>query len=97
MERLAEVEDLLDDLALLVDLDRVDAAVAALVVVLLDGLAKGVVELADAVAEDVGEAEQDRQLDAAGLQLVDEFLQIDGASGRLVGWTLTCPALLMPK
>ena len=32
--RLAELEDLFDDLPLLVDLDRVDAAVAALVVVL---------------------------------------------------------------
>ena len=34
VERLAEVEDLLDDVPLLVDLDRVDAAVVALVVVL---------------------------------------------------------------
>ena len=34
VERLAEVEDLLDDVPLLVHLDRVDAAVAALVVVL---------------------------------------------------------------
>ena len=33
-ERLAEVEDLLDDVPLLVHLDRVDAAVVALVVVL---------------------------------------------------------------
>ena len=31
VERLAEVEDLLDDVPLLVDLDRVDAAVVALV------------------------------------------------------------------
>ena len=34
VERLAEVEDLLDDVPLLVHLDRVDAAVVALVVVL---------------------------------------------------------------
>ena len=36
-ERLAEVEDLLHDVALLVDLDGVDAAVFALVAVLGDG------------------------------------------------------------
>ena len=34
MVRLAEVEDLLDDMPLLVDLDRVDAAIISLVVVL---------------------------------------------------------------
>ena len=42
-------------------------------------------DLADAMAEDVGEAEQDRQLDAAGLELVDEFLEVDRLLGRLVG------------
>ena len=42
---------------------------------------KGVVDLADAVAEDVGEAQQDRQLDAAGLELIDQLLEVD----RLVG------------
>ena len=35
-------------------------------------------DLADAVAEDVGEAEQDRQLDAACLELIDQVLQVDG-------------------
>ena len=35
---LAEIEDLLDDVPLLVDLDRIDAAVVALVLELLDGL-----------------------------------------------------------
>ena len=34
VERLAEVENLLDDVPLLIDLDRIDAAVIALVVVL---------------------------------------------------------------
>ena len=56
--RLAEVEDLLDDLALLVDLDRVDAAVAALVLVLRDGGLERGVDLAEAVLEDVGEADR---------------------------------------
>ena len=81
--RRAEVEHLLDDLPLLVDLDRVDAAVAALVLVLGDRRLEGVVDLADPVAEDVGEADQDRQLDAAELQVVDQLLQVDGA-GRIL-------------
>ena len=38
---------------------------------------------ADAMAEDVGEAEQDRQLDAAELQLIDELLEVDGLCGIL--------------
>ena len=98
VERLAEVEDLLDDVPLLVHLDRVDAAVVALVVVLLDGGLEGVVDLADAVAQDVGEAEQDRQLDAAGLQLIDQLLEVDRLGrGACSGWTVTWPALLMPK
>ena len=59
---------------------------------------EGLVDLADAMAEDVGEAEQDRQLDAALPQLIHEFLQVDGlASARLFGWTVTWPRLLMPK
>ena len=82
--RLAEVEDLLDDLPLLVDLDRVDAAVPALVAELGDRLLEGVGDLADAVAEDVGEAQQDRQLDAAVLELIDQLLEVDGLVGVLV-------------
>ncbi len=41
-------------------------------------------DLADAMAEDVGEAQQDRQLNAARLQIVDQLLQIDGLVGLLV-------------
>ena len=84
VERLAEIEDLLDDVPLLVDLDRIDAAVFALVVEFADGRLEGVVNLADAMAEDVGEAEQDRQLNAACLQLIDQVLQVDGLFGALV-------------
>ena len=42
-------------------------------------------DFADAMAEDVGEAEQDRQLNAALLELIDEVLQVDGLFGPLVG------------
>ena len=45
----AEVEHLLDDLALLVDLDRIDADVAAGVLVLGDGALEGFVDVLQAM------------------------------------------------
>ena len=80
----AEVEDLLDDLPLLVHLDRVDADVAAFVVVLRDRRLEGAVDVAEPVAEDVAEADEDRQLDAAQLQVIDQLLQVD-RPGRVLG------------
>ena len=76
-------QDFFDHLPLLVDFDRIDAAVVALVVVLGDAPAKGCVNLAQPVLEDAGEADQDRQIDAAQLQSVDELFQIDPAIGLL--------------
>ena len=61
----AEIQHLLDDLPLLVHLDRVDADVAAFVVVLRDRSLEGAVDVADPVAEDVAEADEDGQLDPA--------------------------------
>jgi len=55
------------------------------------------VHLADAVAEDVGESQEDRELDAALHQLVDQLLQVDELLGVLVGWTATQPFLLIEK
>ncbi len=75
----AEVQHFLDDLALLVHLDRVDAAVLALVLVLVDRALEGAVDLAEPVLEDVGEANQDRHREAAQLQAIDQPLQIDAA------------------
>ena len=43
-----ELDDLLDHVAVLVDLDRVDALVLALVAVLGDGAPEGLVQLDDA-------------------------------------------------
>ncbi len=37
------------------------------------------------MAQDVGEAEEDGELDAAHLELIDEFLQVDGVIGPFVG------------
>ena len=74
----AELDDLLDDVAVLVDLDRVDAAVLALVAVLGDGVLEGLVQLDDAAAQDVGEADEQRQADSAPRDLVDQLLEVDG-------------------
>ena len=40
---------------------------------------EGVVDVADAVAEDVAKPDEHRQLDAAQQQVIGELLQIDGA------------------
>src|SRR5262249_49081610 len=90
----AKVEDLLDDMALLVDLDGVDAAVATLEVIVLDGLLEGVVNFADAVAGDVGEAQQNGQLNATGLELVDQLLEVNGLFGTLAGLDGDVPGLV---
>src|ERR1019366_8759128 len=81
----AEIEDLFDDMALLIHLDRIDADVLALVAVLVDGILKRLGNFADAMTQNIGEAQQDRQLDAALLQLIDELFQVDGLLGAFVG------------
>src|SRR5205823_1663030 len=85
VERTPEIEKLFDHVPLLVHFDRVNAAVRAFVVVLLNGQTKCLVDFADTMAEDVGEAKEDRQLNAAGLKLVDKLLQVDSLLGILGG------------
>jgi hypothetical protein len=84
----AVFDQLLDDVALLVDLDRVDAAIAALVVVLGDGLLEGAAELLDARAEDVGEADEDREVQPALTEILDELLEVDRVRARSGGGDL---------
>src|SRR5436853_360146 len=72
-----ELHDLLDDIAVLVHLDRVDALVCALVAVFGDGAPERLVELDDAAFEHVGEANEQRQADPAARDLVDQVLEID--------------------
>ena len=50
---------------------------------LADGGLKGAVQLAQPVLQDVGEANQDRQVDAAEDERIDQLLQVDRASGIL--------------
>src|SRR5262249_4353169 len=80
----AGIGDLFDHVPLVVDLDRVNTAVASLVAEYLDGAFEGVGNLADAVAEDVGEAVEDGQVDCARVQLRDQLFQVDGLH-RLLG------------
>ena len=92
----AVLDQLLDHVALLVHLDRVDAAVGALVVVLGDRLLERAEQLLDAGAQDVGEADQERQVEAAAPEVVDQLLQVDARAGP-EGVTSTLPASLMLK
>src|SRR6185312_13990597 len=82
---LAGLRDLLDDVAVLIDLDRVHALVRALVAVLGHGATERFVELDDAVLEDVVEADEQRQVDAAAPHFVDELLHVDRRRRRSVG------------
>ena len=75
----AEIEHFLDHLALLVDLDRIDADVAPLVLVLRDRGPEGVMDVADAVAQDVAEPDEHRQLDPAEQEVIGELLEVDRA------------------
>jgi hypothetical protein len=77
---LAGGDDLVDDLAQLVDLDGEDAAVGAGVALLLDGLPEHLVELGDAVAEQVLEADDHRGLEAHLQGLVHDIKHADAAA-----------------
>ena len=90
--RPAVLEDFLHHLPLLIDLDGIDAAVAALVVVLGDGALERLVHFAQAMLQNLAEADQNRQRDAAQLQIVDQLLQIDAAVGILVRMHAEVPA-----
>ena len=85
MIRPAELEDLFHHLPLLIHLDRINAAVIALVVVLGDGALERLVHFAQPMLENFGEADQDGQPDAAQLQFFDQLAQIDAARRLLAG------------
>jgi len=73
----AEGGNFLDDLALLVDFDWVDAAVFPFVVEFLDGVAEGFVDFGDAGVEEVAEAEEDGHGGAAVVEAVDDVVEGD--------------------
>ena len=69
VERPAGVEDLFDDFAKLVDLDREDAAVVAAVVVLGDGAVERVVQRLDAVPQQILKTDEQRRVEVQRLRL----------------------------
>ena len=79
-EFLAVAVDLLDDQALLVDLDGEYRGVAVAVVVLRDGVAERLREVAKAVRQDVGEANDHRRVQVACLQSLHDLVQVDLAA-----------------
>ena len=93
----AEVQHFLDDLALLVDLDRIDAAVLALILVLVDRALEGAVDLAEPVLEDVGEANQDRRARPRSCRRSTSRFRSTARAGSFVGWTCRWPCSLTEK
>ncbi len=81
----AVFDEFLDHVTLLVHLDRVDPAEPPLVVVLGDGGVEGAEELFDPELQDVGEADQKGEVAAPALQILDQFLEVDGALARSLG------------
>ena len=80
--RPAEPQDFFHDLALLVDLDRIQAAVLPAIIMLSDRLRKRVADGHQPVLENVGETQQHGRLDSPGDEPIDKQLQVDGAVGR---------------
>ena len=75
--RLAELDDLLDDVPLLIDLDRIHRRVAAGVAELLARLVEARGERLDARPKDVGEPKQHRERDPLLFQVVRDLEQIE--------------------
>lgn len=73
--------DFLDDFLLLIDLDGIDAAIDALVFGFFDGGVEAFVQLIDAPAEEVAEAEKDGELGAAFAEAAGDLDKADGFGG----------------
>ena len=97
IKRLARVEDLLHHLAQLVHLDGEHAAVLALVIELGDGVAERQVDGLHAVAQDVLESDQQRELQPARLGLLDDIGQVHRRAGIAQGLGHNVPGLVDVK
>jgi hypothetical protein len=75
----AELDDLVDHVALLVHLNRVDSRIGPLVAELLDRVVELGSEGLDAGAQDIGEAKQQRQTDTLGMEIHGQVVQIQSA------------------
>ncbi len=70
---------------LLVDLDRIEGGVAALVVEALDVAIEGTGQVAHLALENVGETHQQRQRQPRFAQLADQHMEVDRLAVRAVG------------
>ena len=73
----AEFGNLFENLLLLVNLDGVDATIAALIIELLNGASEALVELFDARVEDFGKPKQHRHVKAPVDQAAYDLAQTD--------------------
>ena len=80
VEVLAGGDDLVDDLAELVDLDGEDSAVAAFVGFLLDGFGEAGVDLDHAMPEKILETDHQRSFEAHADGLIDDVEDADAAA-----------------
>ena len=77
----ARLDDVVHDDALLVDLDREDAAEDVAVAVLVDGARERVIQVRDRRGQDLGKADDHRRGDAAGRHVIHDLLERDAARG----------------
>ncbi len=89
MVRPAVGHDVLRQVAVLIDLDRVDSPVLGLVLVLCDRLMKGTVDLLQPGADQVGETNQERCRDSSFRDLFDQVFDVDGALASADGQMAT--------
>ena len=86
-------EYFLNNLALLVDLDRVNAAVVPAVSVLGDRRLKRLAHLTEPVFENLAKADEQGQGDAAKLEIINQLLEINATARILVGMDPKVPIL----
>ena len=77
MKLRAGIDDLFDDFAQLIHLDRKDAAILVAIAELLHGGLKGPVDRLDAVAQQVLKPDDERKTEAAPARFVDHLKQVD--------------------
>src|SRR5262249_7349069 len=75
--RTPEAPQFLDDLVLLVHLDRIHAAITAMVAVVTNRRLEAADERAHPAVQHIGEANEERQAEAAALQIENQLVQVD--------------------
>ncbi len=95
--RCAELDDLLYDVALLIDFHRIDGGVGAVVAEFLDRALELAGQRLDSGAQDIGESEQKRQSHALGVQVERKLEQVEPPLGIAVGMDGHVSRLVHPE